>query len=76
MYSFKQKKLDKLVELKGFKDDDELAKEFMFDSLCPGICMNPNCDCIYITGADQRNGWCDNCKTDSVESVLSLMGLI
>lgn len=55
---------------------EELLEECALDSVVPGICMNP--DCAYTTECepDQREGWCDECDTPTVRSMLVLHGVL
>jgi len=69
-------KLTRLVAAEGYDSLEDLLAEAVFDSVCPGICMNA--DCTYTTDVepDQDRGWCEACGTNSVKSALILAGLI
>ena len=69
-------KLTRLVAAEAYDSLDDLLAEAVFDSVCPGICMNA--DCTYTTDVepDQDRGWCEACGTNSVKSALILAGLI
>ena len=69
-------KLDVLVESEDYSDEWEFMEAFALDSIVPGICMNPGCDYTTDVEPDQRRGWCEECETQSVESGISLMGII
>ena len=69
-------KLETLANNEGFSDVQDFLEEFVYDSVCPGICMNPGCD--YTTGVepDQNKGWCEFCNTNTVKSGMMLAGII
>ena len=71
-------KLTELMRQEGYQSTDELLDDtsMLLDSVVPSICMNPTCD--YTTGMepDQYAGYCDICGTNSVKSVLILLGVI
>jgi len=69
-------KLQKLLEIEGFKDEQELAEAVMTDSVCPGICMNPDCNYTTEVEPDQAHGYCESCDTQTVKSAVMIMGLI
>ena len=69
-------KIDELVESTGFDSIEELLEEAIFDSICPAICMNENCDNIEDLEPDQREGYCEVCRTNSMQSALVLMRMI
>lgn len=69
-------KLDMLLEIEGFLSPDQFLREFITDSLCPGICMNEGCDYTTMYEQDQTEGWCEECDTGSVQSGMILMGMI
>ena len=56
--------------------EDEFLEEYGNESVIPGICMNDGCSATYEYEPDCRKGWCEECRTNSVESGLSLMGII
>jgi len=68
-------KLATLAENEGF-DADSLVEHFALRSVVPGICMNEGCDYSTNVEPDQRGGWCECCETRTVESCLSLAGVI
>ena len=47
-----------------------------FDSVAPSICMNEGCDYTTETEPDQREGWCEECETNTVQSCLVVAGII
>jgi ssDNA-binding Zn-finger/Zn-ribbon topoisomerase 1 len=53
-----------------------LIEEYALESVVPGICMNPDCDFTAEVEPDQREGWCEECGTPTVESGIVLAGLI
>lgn len=68
-------KITLLVEQYGMSIN-ELLEEYGTDSVAPGICMNPRCGFTAEYEPDQREGWCEECDTPSVRSILILMGVI
>lgn len=72
----KLEKLEKLAEDEGFDGGDDLVEHFATESVVPGICMNEGCDYSTNVEPDQRGGWCELCETKTVESCLSLAGVI
>jgi hypothetical protein len=71
-----QTKLQKLIEIEGFKDETSLFEAVITDSVCPAICINDGCDYTAEMEPDQRRGWCEVCGTNSMKSALVLAGLI
>jgi hypothetical protein len=71
-----QTKLQKLIEIEGFKDETSLFEAVITDSVCPAICMNDGCDYTAEMEPDQDRGWCEVCGTNSMKSALVLAGLI
>jgi hypothetical protein len=71
-----QPKLQKLIEIEGFKDDTSLFAAAVTDSVRPAICMNDGCDYTAEMEPDQDRGWCEVCGTNSMKSALVLAGLI
>jgi hypothetical protein len=69
-------KLSKLVENEGFETLEQMLQAALFDSVCPGICVKPECNYTVEVEPDQRQGWCEVCGTQTVQSALSLAGLI
>jgi hypothetical protein len=69
-------KLNTLAENEGFTSVTELLEACVHDSVNPGICANPTCDYSTEVEPDQREGWCEECRTSTVQSALVLAGLI
>jgi hypothetical protein len=69
-------KLQTLIENEGFTDEVEFGKEFLSDSVVPGICMNKGCNYTVGVEPDQDRGWCEICGTKTVKSGFMLMGII
>jgi hypothetical protein len=55
---------------------EELLEDAAMDSVVPGICTNDGCDNITEAEPDQDAGWCDDCHTGTVTSILILTGVI
>lgn len=71
----RSKKLEQLCEIEGM-DEMELLGEATGDSVCPGICSNPDCDYTCTVEPDAANGYCEVCDTNTVVSALQLAGII
>lgn len=73
-----RKQVVKLVELEKATGIDslEMARDASIDGIAEGICMNPGCDYTDQVEPDCDNGWCEECNTPTVSSVLVLMDLI
>ena len=69
-------KLDTLYSNWGVTDRMAALEYFVFDGLCPAICMNPGCDYTTEMEPDQDHGWCEECDAPSMKSALILEGLI
>lgn len=68
-------KLSKLIESEGFENLEQMLQSTVFDSVCPGICVNSECNCTVEVEPDQDRGWCEVCETQTVQSALILAGL-
>jgi hypothetical protein len=68
-------KLDCLAETCGLTTHS-FIEEYALDDVVPGICMNPDCDYATEVEPDQREGWCEECESQSVRSGIVLAGLI
>jgi len=60
----------------GFDNTTDFALDVGFESIVPGICMNPGCDASYEYEPDQDRGWCSECETNSVKSILILTDIL
>ena len=69
-------KLDDLVRLSGYGSAEELAVSRGADATVPAICMNEGCDHVEDMEPDQKGGWCPDCGTTSVRSLLVLMKIL
>lgn len=69
-------KLKLLAEIEGYSDVQEMLEASVFDSCCPGICMNKDCEYTTEVEPDQDKGWCEICETNTVKSGLMLAGII
>ena len=54
----------------------EMLEQGTFDSVCPGICTNKDCDYTTEVEPDCRGGHCEECGTQTVRSALVLAGMI
>jgi hypothetical protein len=74
--ALRRAKLAKLIEIEGYSSIEELAHAVLSDSVSPAICMNEGCDFTCEMEPDQDAGYCEECRTNSMHSVLVLAGLI
>ena len=65
-------KLAELIAIEGFDDFMDFWQEIVTDSVCAGICMNPDCDYSTEVEPDQDAGWCEVCQMQTVKSGLLL----
>ena len=68
-------KLEKLAEIEGMPVID-LLEHATFDGISKGICSNPECEYTCDTEPDQREGYCELCRTNTVTSAAVLAGII
>ena len=54
----------------------ELLEQYGLDDVVPGICMNAGCDFTTLYEPDQDEGWCEECKSNTVTSALVLGGIL
>ena len=69
-------KLAKLIEIEGYDSIEEFAQAVLSDSVSPAICMNEDCNFTCEMEPDQDAGYCEECRTNSMQSALILAGLI
>lgn len=73
-------KLQKLAEAYGYDSGSDLivaeASPFKASPGVPAICTNPGCGFTAEYEPDSREGWCENCETNTVKSCLVLAGMI
>jgi hypothetical protein len=55
---------------------DALLQAVIGDSVSPAICMNEGCDYTCEMEPDQRRGWCDECRTNTMKAAPVLAGII
>jgi len=67
--------LQKLADETGYDTVDDMLAMSIMDSLNPGICIS--CE-EYTTDVepDQRNGWCEICDENKVQSCGVLAGIV
>ena len=64
------------MEIEGYESIEELAEAVLSDSVSPAICMNEDCDFTCEMEPDQDAGYCEECRTNSMQAALILAGLI
>ena len=72
----RQTKLATLARDFGFTDTDALLEAAVHDSVCPAICVREGCDYTADMEPDQREGYCEVCGGQTVQSALILAGLV
>jgi hypothetical protein len=65
-----------LMKNEGYDSIEDLAQAILSDSVSPAICMNEGCDYTAEMEPDQDAGYCEECRTNSMQSALILAGLI
>ena len=70
----KKDKLVLLAQIEGYDSVDAMLEANVIDSVVPGICLV----CNYTTEVepDQREGWCEECESNTVQSCLILADII
>ena len=48
----------------------------VFDSLCECHCINPGCQHSEELEQDQRRGYCEECKDNSLVSIMIMIGVM
>jgi hypothetical protein len=66
-----QAKLAKLIEIEGYDSVEDLS-----DAVSPAICMNEDCNFTCEMEPDQDVGYCEECRTNTMQAALVLAGLI
>lgn len=69
-------KIKQITDAYCVPDALDLAEEYIADGICPSVCMNPTCDFITDMEPDQDAGYCEECGTNSVKSLMILLGVI
>lgn len=72
----RKEKIKTLVEIEGYDNLDDLLDDCGHDSVVPGICVNNDCDYTTEVEPDCSSGYCEECDTQSVRSILILLNLI
>jgi hypothetical protein len=68
-------KLKDLAKIEGMSEE-ELLEQATFDSVAKGICTNPKCNYTTEVEPDQSKGYCEVCRTNTVQSCLVLARMI
>ena len=69
-------KLTTLIAAYGFATFDDLYEVAFRDSVGPAICTAPECNYTADMELDQREGYCEACGCNTVQSALILAGMI
>jgi hypothetical protein len=68
-------KLKTLAKIEGMSIE-AISERAVFGGIDKGICMNPDCNYTCDTEPDQDKGYCELCKTNTVQSSSILSGII
>ena len=71
-------KLEALMEIEGYRDFEHLYKECEWGNRVgvPAICMNEDCEYVEDMEPDQDEGWCPECRANTLKSAYILAGII
>lgn len=69
-------KLRELANIEGYETVEEMLEEAVCDAVSPAICTHEDCDYTAEMEPDQDQGWCDECRKNTVASALVLAELI
>ena len=69
-------KIETLLYDWGYSNTEDALEALATDSVSPGICMNETCNYSIEVEPDCRDGYCEECRTRSVTSLLVLLGVI
>lgn len=70
-----QKKLQHLADMEGFISVQDMITASMLDRFNTGICTNDGCDNVAYADPE-GNSHCDECGTDTIQSVAKLLGIM
>lgn len=68
-------KIEAICDSYGQSENDLMAEAIM-DGVSAGICVNPQCDNVVAIEPDSADGYCEECDTNTVWSILCLRGII
>ena len=69
-------KLVTLMEIEGYDGIEDLAQAILSDSVSPAICMKEGLRLHLRERAGPGRGYCEECRTNSMQSALTLADLI
>lgn len=69
-------KIKTLWQGEGFGSEDAMLASYSFDSVVMGICINRDCDYTTEVEPDCREGYCEECESQTVQSPLVIRGII
>jgi hypothetical protein len=72
----RQAKLRKLCEVEGYETVDALIAAVLLDAVSPAICTSPECNYTCEMEPDQRHGWCDECRRNTMVAAPVLAGVV
>ena len=73
--SLREVKIEALCEIEG-ESREKLMERAVFDGVSAGICVNKDCDFTTEIEPDSDSGWCEECSTNTIWSILMLAGII
>lgn len=74
-YSERRRKLRIVTEYMCFLKHHELLAHYKDSAIVPGICTDYFCDCIITVLCDEEAGWCPDCDTYTMQSILIVAGV-
>lgn len=72
----KAEKLRILADSEGYEDVYAMLEAASTDSVTPGICVRDGCTYTTEVEPDQRSGYCEECRLQTVRSCLVLAEII
>lgn len=69
-------KLKKLCEIEGYESIQALLAAVLTDAVSPAICMSADCSYTCEMEPDQRRGYCDECRRNTMVAAPVLAGVI
>ena len=69
-------KLEELAQEWGYSEPEEMLEHYCIDSVVPGICCEPECRYSTEVEPDCRDGYCEMCGGQTVQSCLVIAGVI
>lgn len=72
----KDRKIAALMDHLNVPKREELIRRAILCEPSPGICIMTGCETVQPVRRDEAGAICEHCKTDTVQSVLVIAGLV